>query len=199
MYFVNELQRLEVENVETAPELGRVAEIGFSTRDVKAMAEYLRKRDVPMLGPVHDGRFEMRDPEGRAIAFVQEKARATPPEPGAVSRRLIHAGFVVRNRAKEDAFYRDVLGFHLFWEGGMTKENTDWVNMQVPDGSDCVEYMLRQAEHPPVKQFGDYEPCGAGRDEDERRASCVGTQRVQGQRVQRGSCGPGRQGAVESV
>jgi catechol 2,3-dioxygenase-like lactoylglutathione lyase family enzyme len=55
---------------------------------------------------------------------------------------MIHAGFVVRNREKQDRFYRDVLGFRVYWHGGMKDEETDWVDMQVPDGQDWLEYML---------------------------------------------------------
>ena len=39
-------------------------------------------------------------------------------------------------------FYRDILGFHLYWEGGMNAGKNDWVAMQVPDGTDWAEYML---------------------------------------------------------
>ena len=56
--------------------------------------------------------------------------------------RLIHAGFIVRDRALEDSFYKDILGFHLYWHGGMKDDETNWVSMQVPDGTDWIEYML---------------------------------------------------------
>jgi catechol 2,3-dioxygenase-like lactoylglutathione lyase family enzyme len=58
------------------------------------------------------------------------------------SVRLIHAGFVVRNRAATDHFYKDILGFRPYWHGGMKDDKDDWVAMQVPDGTDWVEYML---------------------------------------------------------
>jgi catechol 2,3-dioxygenase-like lactoylglutathione lyase family enzyme len=41
-----------------------------------------------------------------------------------------------------DHFYKDILGFHLYWHGGMTDDETKWVDMQVPDGTDWIEYML---------------------------------------------------------
>ena len=59
-----------------------------------------------------------------------------------VSKVMIHAGFVVHDRAAEDKFYKDLLGFHLYWHGGMKDDETDWVDMQVPDGTQWLEYML---------------------------------------------------------
>jgi len=44
-------------------------------------------------------------------------------------------------------FRSDVLGFHLYWQGGPQPDRTDWVAMQVPDGTDWLEYMLNQPEH----------------------------------------------------
>jgi catechol 2,3-dioxygenase-like lactoylglutathione lyase family enzyme len=55
---------------------------------------------------------------------------------------MIHAGFVVKDRAAMDHFYKDILGFRLYWSGGMKEGETNWVAMQVPDGTDWVEYML---------------------------------------------------------
>ena len=48
----------------------------------------------------------------------------------------------IRDRSEADQFYRDVLGFKLYWHGGMDPAKTDWVAMQVPDGTDWLEYML---------------------------------------------------------
>ncbi|HZD32963.1 MAG TPA: VOC family protein, partial [Candidatus Angelobacter sp.] len=59
-----------------------------------------------------------------------------------VSKVMIHAGFVVHDQAAEDKFYKDLLGFHLYWHGGMKDDHTDWVDMQVPDGTQWLEYML---------------------------------------------------------
>ena len=48
-------------------------------------------------------------------------------------------------------FYMDILGFRLYWKGGFkdlppgTPEkdsDIDWFEIQVPDGSDWVEFML---------------------------------------------------------
>jgi catechol 2,3-dioxygenase-like lactoylglutathione lyase family enzyme len=62
--------------------------------------------------------------------------------PNQVSTSLIHAGLVIRDRSAEDLFYREILGFRSYWYGGMKGEETNWVDMQVPDGTDWIEYML---------------------------------------------------------
>ncbi len=42
-------------------------------------------------------------------------------------------------------FYRDILGFHLYWQGGMKASETNWVALQVPDRTDWIQYMLNLA------------------------------------------------------
>ena len=84
----------------------------------------------------------------------------TPPGKGGdlslspLSRRLIHSGFVVSDRAAEDKFYKDILGFHVYWHGGRTDDETSWVDMQVPDGTDWIEYMLNVSPTASHKTLG---------------------------------------------
>jgi catechol 2,3-dioxygenase-like lactoylglutathione lyase family enzyme len=61
-----------------------------------------------------------------------------------VSTEIIHVGYVVRDRTAMDHFYRDVLGFRMYWHGGMKDDETSWVAMQVSDrhGTEWLEYML---------------------------------------------------------
>lgn len=164
IYPVNDAQWIEV-IPHAPPQPGSMqAAVGLTTRDAKAMAAYLTARHVAIAEPLHDGAFAIRDPEGTLLVFVQsavagDKAHAgaiaklvatTPPAANAPSHRIIHAGFVVRKLAEEDAFYREVLGFHLYWTGGPTMDaggKPAWQSMQVPDGSDWVEFMLLP-DHP---------------------------------------------------
>jgi len=81
------------------------------------------------------------DPEGNWIYFEQ-KPKTNPGEVNSRIPHMIHAGFVVHDRAAEDRFYKDTLGFHVYWHGGMKDGEDNWVDMQVPDGSDWIEYML---------------------------------------------------------
>lgn len=131
----------------------RMSHVALRTDDCERMRAYLAAQGVTTQGPVVKGKngsrsFRVNDPEGHTIEFVQtakaaavkSKAQMTPPDP--ISRRIIHAGFVVRDRAAEDHFYKDILGFRPYWHGGMQNDRDDWVAMQVPDGTDWVEYML---------------------------------------------------------
>ena len=59
-----------------------------------------------------------------------------------ISKRIIHVGVTVKDRSASDRLYKDILGFHAIWHGGMTDSKTDWVDMRVPDGTDWLEYML---------------------------------------------------------
>ena len=124
----------------------------FRTENAEVLRQDLAAKGVKTPDSVtkwNDGTasFMVKDPEGNSIEFVQPSRfgsglegplRASDP----VSRRMIHVGFVVHDRAAEDKFYRDILGFRPYWFGGMRPERTDWVALQVPDGSDWLEYML---------------------------------------------------------
>jgi catechol 2,3-dioxygenase-like lactoylglutathione lyase family enzyme len=127
--------------------------VAFTTDNIVAIRRYLTDKGVKV-GQIegrsdHSLSFMLNDAEGHAIEFVERgKGEAPPIAASAVSRHMIHAGFVVRHREAEDAFYRDILGFRLYWHGG-PKDNApdDWVAMQVPDGTDWLEYMLNQPAH----------------------------------------------------
>ena len=120
-----------------------LAQVTFATDDLAQMERYLVSKGIKT--DSEPPYLIVTDPEGHRVAFIKtfraphlprsEKALAWP-------RRLIHAGWVVKDREAMDKFYRDVLGFHLYWQGGMTDGRVDWVSMQVPDGTDWVEYML---------------------------------------------------------
>jgi catechol 2,3-dioxygenase-like lactoylglutathione lyase family enzyme len=140
---------------------GRLDHIAFTTEDCAALRNYLTAKGISSSGPIKtwkDGRrsFTIKDPEDHTVEFVEhpksEAQEKTAGDP--VSRRMIHTGFVVHDRAAEDHFYKDVLGFHLYWYGGMKPERTDWVAMQVPDGTDWLEYMLNIKADPDLHTIG---------------------------------------------
>jgi catechol 2,3-dioxygenase-like lactoylglutathione lyase family enzyme len=108
------------------------------------------------LSPGRDGNptLAVKDPEGRAIEFVQYQPRsATPAAERGISEHIIHAGFIVQDRAAEDRFYKDTLGFTEMWHGGKTDTDISWVDMRVPDGDDWLEYMLN-IHNPTAKTRG---------------------------------------------
>ena len=73
----------------------------------------------------------------------------------AASRRIIHAGFVVKDAEAENKFYRDLLGFKPYWHGGRNDNGpADWMSNQVPDGTDWLEYMLNISPSATLKTIG---------------------------------------------
>ena len=78
-----------------------------------------------------------------------------------ISERIIHVGITVEDRAVADAFYRDILGCHDIWHGGMKDDRVDWVDMRVPDGTDWLEYMLN-VNNPSPQVTGRDASSGAG-------------------------------------
>jgi len=121
------------------------------------MREYLLAQHVPVsemkITPHGIPFIETQDPEGNRLAFIQtiSEISVTRIPPTQVSSRLFHAGFVVKDLNSMKHFYLDVLGFRLYWKGGFkdrlpgTPEkdsDIDWFEIQVPDGSDWIEFML---------------------------------------------------------
>ena len=124
-----------------------LTDISFYTDDIRAMRRYLKARGIEMESPEKApstgavASVHVKDPEGHHIWFVEQPKRPIAPAPG-LPLRVIHAGFIVKDRAAEDRFYKDLLGFRPYWHGGMKDDETTWVSLQVPDGSDWLEYML---------------------------------------------------------
>jgi catechol 2,3-dioxygenase-like lactoylglutathione lyase family enzyme len=155
-YSVNDLQWLEVEALPTPAPASRLAAIAFTTRDAAALELYLKAHNIVIEQPLTHGTFAVHDPEGNLVYFVQEgtKIPGLPiASPDATSHRIIHTGFMVKDAAVEDRFYKDLLGFRLYWHGGMQEGKTDWVSQQVPDGTDWLEYMLYDTT-PSAQQLG---------------------------------------------
>lgn len=137
----------------------RMDHVAFTTDNIGALRRYLIEKGIKP-GQIegrsdHSLSLTVKDPEGHQIEFVERsKDDSAPPAPNAVSRRMIHAGFLVYNQAAEDHFYREILGFRPYWHGGMKDNQTDWVSLQVPDGTDWLEYMLNQPQHPDLELTG---------------------------------------------
>jgi len=137
----------------------RMDHVAFTTDNIAALRRYLVAKGVTpgkIEGrPDHSLSLMMKDPEGHRVEFVERsKDETAQPAPMAVSHRMIHTGFLVYDRAAEDHFYLDILGFRPYWHGGMKDNETDWVSIQVPDGGDWLEYMLNQPQHPDLRLTG---------------------------------------------
>lgn len=154
-FYANHAQYVELE---TPPKPGmedRLALVAFATSDADGLRRYMGSHGVSVPAAVTaaaDGSrsFITHDPEGNTVAFTQQTGHSVP-RPASASRSLsshiMHAGYVAHNRAALDHFYKDVLGFHLYWQGGAKPGHTDWVMMQVPNGTDWLEYMLYLPAH----------------------------------------------------
>ena len=146
-FTVNDHQQLELLQVTGGSPDNLLAEVAFSTADAEQMHSYLLAHKIAA-GAVTKERngvqhFELRDPEGNRLSFVQLPSARFFTAPGEqISTRMLHAGFIVKDRAAEDRFYRDLLGFRMYWHGGFKDADNDWWEIQVPEGTDWIEYML---------------------------------------------------------
>src|SRR5215469_5081349 len=146
-YILSDHQQIALAEGAPGSHASLLAEVAFATADAEGMHRYLQARNLPVNvvtrdfnGTLH---FSLRDPEGLPITFVQLHAHRPSTRPAnQIATHLIHAGLIVPDRAAEDKFYKDILGFHVYWHGGTKDDETSWVDMQVPDGADWLEYML---------------------------------------------------------
>ena len=147
-YALSSTQFIEVLPLPPGAGINRLDHTAWNTADVEAMRRYLAAKGWKTPGGIMHGSdgsrwFEVQDPEGNRVQFVQpERDAPTPDAPHAIGNHIIHVGFLVRDRAKEDTFYRALLGFRPYWFGGMQDDKIDWVSQQVPDGHDWLEYMM---------------------------------------------------------
>jgi catechol 2,3-dioxygenase-like lactoylglutathione lyase family enzyme len=161
-YFkVNDHQYIEIFPELKDPKQDRLSHISFETADAEQLRAYLASRGVKVpakLDPMLDGNrgFEVTDPDGFTVEFIQYMPGSLHSRnfgkylpDTRISERMIHVGITVHDRAAADHFYKDILGFHETWHGGMKDTQTDWVDMRVPEGTDWLEYMLNVKDPSP--------------------------------------------------
>jgi catechol 2,3-dioxygenase-like lactoylglutathione lyase family enzyme len=126
----------------------------FLTDDVEQMRLYLAAQGIPV--PAHSSRtrtgdlvFQIADPDGTQIEFSQPQPASVEAQgagkflpPTRISEHVYHVGFLVGNTGRAIDFYTRILGFHETWRGTANPAQLSWINMQVPDGMDYVEFML---------------------------------------------------------
>ena len=157
-FYANATQYVELLPPLTSNQIHRLNRVAFATTDAEQLRRYLGQRGITVPKAVSrevDGSrsFRVEDPEGNLVEFTQVSPHyPRSPSQAQLDRRLsnhiMHAGYVVHNRAALDHFYKDVLGFQLYWQGWAKQGSVDWVMMQVPDGSDWIEYMLYLPDQP---------------------------------------------------
>jgi catechol 2,3-dioxygenase-like lactoylglutathione lyase family enzyme len=138
IYPVNHSQWVELITKTKPPQPNtRLAAVAFTTANVAQMQRYLEAHDIKPEIPLKDGQFGVRDPEGNLVIFVQQGSEKlvgnASKAPNATSSRIIHVGFMVTDQAKEDAFWKGILGFRPYWHGGPKPDVDNWVSIQVPD------------------------------------------------------------------
>lgn len=166
-YFkVNDHQFIEVFPGKHTAAQGWLSHIAFETTNAERLREYLASKGVKVpdkLPKMLDGNrgFEVKDPDGHTVEFVQlmpgslhsrDFGQHLPAT--RISNHIIHVGVTVRDRDAADKFYKDILGFHEFWQGGMKDDKVDWIDMRVPNGTDWLEYMLNVGDHPSIRTLG---------------------------------------------
>jgi catechol 2,3-dioxygenase-like lactoylglutathione lyase family enzyme len=127
--------------------INRLDHVAFTTTDVEHLRSYLASRQIGVPNRVERGAdgsawIDVVDPEGNRIEFVQPPENLPDIPVNTLSSHIIHVGFIVHNRQREDAFFRTVLGFRPYWFGGMKDDVPTWISQQVPDGTDWLEYMM---------------------------------------------------------
>jgi lactoylglutathione lyase len=155
---INDRQSVELfPGSEVAPEADRLYHIAVEVDDADAMLAYLRAKGVAglppaataPLGKVGNKNFTIKDPNGNGVEFVQympdgwtvrEKGKFLPDT--RIAKRLSHVGVMVGQLDASLKFYGDLLGFKETWRGSSGGKMLNWVNLQVPDGEDYVEFML---------------------------------------------------------
>jgi len=134
----------------SSPPANLIREVTFWTDDVAALRRYLVANRVAV-GDLAGPRVKyllLADPEGHRISFsetagvLKNKKVNVVQTRGGYENEIIHAGFIVHDRAATEDFYKDILGFRPYWHGGMKDDQTDWVSLQVPDGTDWLEFMV---------------------------------------------------------
>jgi catechol 2,3-dioxygenase-like lactoylglutathione lyase family enzyme len=147
-YMVSPTQFVEVLPLPPDAGVNRLDHTAWNTVSAEGMRKYLAAKGWNVPAQVEKGSdgsrwFAVHDPEGNKVEFVEPPRHpAAVVAPHVIGHHIIHVGFLVHSRAKEDTFYRALLGFRPYWFGGMQEGKIDWVSQQVPDGHDWLEYML---------------------------------------------------------
>jgi catechol 2,3-dioxygenase-like lactoylglutathione lyase family enzyme len=152
---INDRQHIELfTDPPTAPP-NMMSHLCFTVSNVEQMRAYLRSKGIDVK-PGNGGKtrtgdyaFEIHDPDGTLIEFVQSlptgweaQAAGKFMPPTRISDGIYHIGFLVGNTEKSLHFYEDILGFKETWRGGRDPKVLSWINLRVPDGTDYIELML---------------------------------------------------------
>lgn len=158
---INDHQHVELFNQQPPAGSGYLSHIAFIVSNAEQMRLYLASRGVPVGARVGKGRtgdlnFEIKDPDGTLVEFVEPQPDGMEAKDAGkflpatrISDAIYHLGFLVGNSQQAIDFYGNILGFKEFWRGSSNGSQLSWIDMQVPDGHDYVEFMLYRDLAPP--------------------------------------------------
>jgi len=125
----------------------RLDHTAWNTENADGLLKYLAAKGWATPAKVDKGSdgsrwFRVKDPEGNTVEFVQPPAHPVAVKaPRVIGTHMIHVGYMVHDRAAEDKFFKDILGFRPYWWGGRN-DKLEWISQQCPDGHDWMEYMM---------------------------------------------------------
>jgi len=152
---INDHQHVELFTDAPSAPPNMMSHLCFTVDDIEQMRTYLRSKGFDVK-PGNGGKtrtgdyaFEIKDPDGTLVEFVQtlptgmeaQAAGKSLPDMR-IAPSIYHLGFLVGNTPKSLAFYEDILGFKETWRGGRDPKILSWINLRVPDGTDYIELML---------------------------------------------------------
>jgi lactoylglutathione lyase len=151
---VNDHQYVELLSDPPAGSKNFMSHVCFLVDDIEQMRTYLLSKGIAV--PAHTSRtrtgdlvFQIVDPDGTAVEFSQPQPTSVEAQGTGkflpvdrVSQHIYHVGFLVGNTQRAIDFYANILGFKETWRGGGNPAELSWINMQVPNGDDYVEFML---------------------------------------------------------
>jgi lactoylglutathione lyase len=160
---INERQYIEL-FPEREANSDRLSHISIETDNAEAMRAYLASRGIAVPDRVPKGRsgnsnFSIKDPEGHGVEIMQyeptgwtvrEKGKHMPAT--RISTHMGHVGIIVTHFDVQYKFYTDILGFREILRTSRNGDVLNWVNLQVPDGTDYVEFMLMKDWPPPTQR-----------------------------------------------
>jgi catechol 2,3-dioxygenase-like lactoylglutathione lyase family enzyme len=151
---INDRQTVELFPAsEISPEADRLYHIAVEVDDAEAMRVYLAAKGVTVpdkvgVGKIGNKNYFIKDPNGNTVEIVEylpdgwtKRAAGKHLPDTRVSTRMSHVGIMVGQFDASMKFYGEILGFKEIWRGGAGK-TLSWVNLQVPDGQDYIEFML---------------------------------------------------------
>src|SRR5215472_1550401 len=169
-FFLPSTQHITLDQLSAPPPSNLLAQVSFRTDDLQKLRKFLKANGIAFQERKTNGKsgaltsLLVHDPDGHNISFVEAPQLFASPLTSAgpnlamhqspSSIRIIHAGFVVKDLAAENRFYVELLGFRLYWHGGFKDEGEDWYELQVPDGTDWIEYMLNIPANADKKELG---------------------------------------------